>query len=99
MKHVYNKTPEETYEYICNYDLEKVYTYVIFGRSGPTGKTWLWNKLRVNGYRAVELTETFTECGVTCCSSKDNLFILDDLTKQVVIILNNILPEYGGKFK
>lgn len=32
-------------------------TYVICGQGGPTGKTWLWNKLRESGYNAVEISE------------------------------------------
>lgn len=32
-------------------------TYIICGKSGPTGKTWLWNKLRGAGYNAIEISE------------------------------------------
>lgn len=35
----------------------KSYTYIICGRSGPTGKTWLYYSLLELGYRVVELSE------------------------------------------
>ena len=33
-------------------------TYIICGRSGPTGKTWLTNMLRNAGYNAFEISES-----------------------------------------
>lgn len=32
-------------------------TYIICGERGPTGKTWLWNKLREAGFNAIEISE------------------------------------------
>lgn len=31
--------------------------YIICGRNGPTGKTWLWNELRKDGHNVIEITE------------------------------------------
>lgn len=32
-------------------------TYIICGKSGPTGKTWLANELRKAGHTAIEISE------------------------------------------
>lgn len=32
-------------------------TYIICGKNGPTGKTWLWNELCKAGHNAIEITE------------------------------------------
>lgn len=31
--------------------------YIICGKSGPTGKTWIWNELKKRGYNAIEISE------------------------------------------
>lgn len=94
MKHITNKTPEEIYECICHDDPEKAFTYVIFGRTGPTGKTWLRNRLCNNGYTAGEFTEMLLECGAIFIYDDQNHYMLDELTKQVIIILNGSLIKY-----
>lgn len=32
-------------------------TYIICGKPGPTGKTWLWNALRQAGHNAIEISD------------------------------------------
>lgn len=65
------------------------YTYVILGRSGPTGKTWLWDKLKSNGFEVLELSETIYK--LVNYADSDNHVLVDDLHKAIVIILNRSL--------
>jgi hypothetical protein len=75
-----------------NFPDSKDYTYIILGKSGTTGKTWLWNGLRLHGFNAIELSECIT---VDLCTAlmvqyidDNNHFFIDKLNKQVVIVLN-----------
>lgn len=38
-------------------------TYVITGRVGPTGKTWLTNKLKYEGFNACDISELMASSG------------------------------------
>ena len=71
--------------YIYNRD----YTYIILGKSGPTGKTWIWNELRCNGLRAVELSEN--TYNLVEYADSDNHCIIDDFQNTIIIILNRPL--------
>lgn len=62
------------------------YSYIILGRPGPTGKTWLYNGLKLNGYKAFELSEDII--GLVDYRDDDNHYLIDDTKKQVIIILN-----------
>ena len=62
------------------------YTFVIMGRSGPTGKTWLCNQLRKYGFNAFEISEHIYD--KIHYRDDDNSYIPDHLYKQIVIILN-----------
>lgn len=100
MRHITNRTPEEIYNFICNDDPGGNNNYIILGKSGPTGKTWLWNNLHMAGYTVTELPEMLSLCGVTCnYSDGQNHYISNNCTGWVIIVLNNILPEYRGRFK
>ena len=52
-------TPNEIYEQIINDSetYEKNWTYIIDGKSGPTGKTWLTIKLNEAGYKAIDKSD------------------------------------------
>lgn len=52
-----NLTPNKILESIFNDPSRERKTYIILGRSGPTGKTWLWNELRKRGLNAIEISE------------------------------------------
>ena len=69
--------------------LRSDYLYLVLGKPGPTGKTWLTQKLKERGYRVAELSE---ELAPFLNADKFNHVIVDDLEKQVVIILNRPLP-------
>ena len=75
------------------------WTYVIFGRGGPTGKTHLSEQLRKNGHNVIELTEDI--CTIVEYQDKNNHFLVYEANKCVVIILNKPLPKhiYPGEKK
>lgn len=62
------------------------YTYVILGRSGPTGKTWLRTQLIEEGYNAVELSED--AIGWVDYRDDKNHFIVNRMQKMVIVVLN-----------
>jgi hypothetical protein len=70
----------------------KDWTYVIFGKGGPTGKTYLCNSLRANGYNAIELSEDI--CGIVECHDNENHYLVYEHNKCLVIILNKRLPHH-----
>lgn len=63
------------------------YTYVILGRSGPTGKTWLRTQLIEEGYNAVELSEDII--GLVEYKDSKNHFIVNRMQKMVIVVLNH----------
>lgn len=38
-------------------DMGEDRTFIICGKPGPTGKTWLWDALRKAGHNAIEISE------------------------------------------
>lgn len=71
-------------------EFRKDYLFLILGKSGPTGKTYLTQKLREHGLQVSELSE---ELAPFLKADKFNHVIIDDLEKQVVVILNRDLPK------
>ena len=67
----------------------KDYTYIILGRPGKTGKTWLCNELRVHGFNAFEISEDV--CGLIGYNDDENHYIRNDFDKQVTIVLNRLI--------
>jgi hypothetical protein len=62
------------------------YTFIVLGRGGPTGKTWLCTGLKEHGFTAFELTEsimTLVEYG-----DNKNHVIKNDVNKTITIVLN-----------
>jgi hypothetical protein len=78
--------------HLDNFPDSKDYTYVILGKGGPTGKTWLWNGLRLHGFNAIELSECITVDLHTALMVQyiddKNHFFIDKINKQAVIVLN-----------
>lgn len=66
------------------------YLFLVLGKPGPTGKTYLTQRLKEHGYQVAELSE---ELAPFLNADKFNHVIIDDLEKQVVIILNRDLPK------
>lgn len=70
-------------------DLYKGFTFVITGKGGPTGKTWLTEKLRHNGFNAVEVTEAML--GYVDYNDDANHHAFNCAEKWVLIVLNTPL--------
>ena len=64
----------------------KDYTYVILGRVGPTGKTWLTKELNNRGYKAFDLTESMYN--LIDYPNDSNDYRIDQWQKFVTIVLN-----------
>lgn len=83
---------EDILDLICSSQSPEAKTraYIIMGRVGPTGKTWLCNKLRERGYSAFELTENTFDL-VEYTSTGNHYRIEKD---HAIIVLNRILPWF-----
>lgn len=73
------------------FDNAKIYTYIICGKNGPTGKTWLRRLLIDFGYNAFEISES--TCGLIQYCDDENHLIVNNIEKTVIIILNKSLRE------
>lgn len=67
------------------------WTYIILGEGGPTGKSFLCDQLRKNGYNAVEISEEV--CDLVNYRDRTNHYRIDWVNKKVVIVLNRPLPK------
>ena len=96
MKDITYRSPAEIYDYIISN--EKIspddYVCIIAGRCGPTGKSWLTERLNTMGYAAIEITEPMLVSGAVSFNDDKNHFIVDDFRKSITIILNRILDNY-----
>ena len=75
----------------------KDWTYIIFGKIGPTGKTYLRDRMRENGYNVIEITEELIPF-VECVDSK-NHYIVYEQNKCVVIVLNKPLIRKENRYE
>ena len=50
-------THDDVLKHILNFNSRRDGTYVILGKPGPTGKTYLYNKLVALGYNAIDISE------------------------------------------
>lgn len=66
-------------------------TIIILGRPGPTGKTWLCNKLKEHGFNAIEISEDIFE--YVSYNNDRNYISRKPYTNHIVIILNRPLEE------
>lgn len=62
-------------------------TYLVMGRGGPTGKTWLVDQLTNAGYRAIDIAEGAFEF-IISRQTKGNYMKIDTKNKIVYISLN-----------
>ena len=92
-----------TVEHLSWMDVEKFaksrgkdWTYIIFGTVGPTGKTYLLEKLRKNGFNAIELTEEI--CSFVEYRDHKNHYLIYEDSKCVVIILNRPIPQRENEY-
>ena len=86
------------------------YTIIILGMPGPTGKTWLANKLNEKGWKAIEISEMLCIDNVlsngvinphpflvTYTDRYRDHVAIDDDKKVVVMILNKNIYGDGGR--
>lgn len=92
MKYNERFTPQAILNKIIDCEDSFKYDYVIMGRSGPTGKTWLYTKLKELGYNVTELSEYIN--GRVAYSNSINQVIVNDLDMKVIIILNTTLNRW-----
>ena len=71
----------------------KEMTYLVMGKDGPTGKTWLVNQLRGAGFRAIDVTEDAFEFVISRMTS-GNYMKIDEANKVIYISLNDINDIY-----
>lgn len=67
----------------------KKYRFIVMGKTGPTGKTWLTEELRKIGCDAIELSEDI--CGYVDYTDFQNHYLIDPFNRITVIILNTPL--------
>lgn len=81
-------TPSRALEAILSHKEEgsDEYTYIIMGKSPRTGKTWLYNKLLENGFKTFSISHHIYP--YVQYMDDGNHYIVDNMSKQVVIILN-----------
>lgn len=77
------------------YDQLKDYTFIILGRPGPTGKTWLRQALKLRGLNAIEITSSIYN--LTSYTDDYNHCVIDHDQKNVVVILNRCLSLEDSK--
>lgn len=93
----YNLSNSLILDKICNDRLIQVkfdkidhrkYTYIISGKQGPTGKTWLTNSLLEKGYKAIDVSEVNPYYST---ADNNNYIYVNAKPKVVLIILNREL--------
>jgi predicted ATPase len=72
-------------------DNKKDYVYIVMGRSGATGKTSICNDLKRCGFMAFEISENIFD--LVTYNDFENHVVIDDLNKQVIIVLNRKFGE------
>lgn len=65
---------------------KRPYTFIVMGRSGQTGKTWLTFGLKRYGLKALELSESIF--GLVDYRDCENHVIADDLDRTIIVVLN-----------
>lgn len=87
MLNKHNPTVHEIYSYISrNRDSLSKCAFIILGRPGPTGKTWLCEHLRALCLRAYDLSESV--CYQVNYIGDRNYYVTDLSKHQITIILN-----------
>lgn len=85
-------TPELILHHICREQerIAKDRTYIIMGRTGPTGKTWLCGQLNNRGFKAIELSEHVYDL-VDYPTDRNHYRICGDVG---IVVLNQTLPWF-----
>ena len=86
-------TPKLLLERIIASETSIEYTYIITGRHGPTGKSWLCRELRSRGYKAFDITSDLLRCCNVEFNTPYNSYTINELDNHMVIILNEPLEK------
>ena len=78
---------------ILQLDSGKVGTYVILGKPGPTGKTWLCKKLVDSGYNAIEISEGIVLSNAIEYKDNDNHIVELPCGNTIIILNRRINPK------
>lgn len=74
---------------IENSRFETIKTFIITGKNGPTGKTYLTYLLKKKGFNAIEITEDLL--GYVSYIDDKNHFILNRFGNTITVVLNEQL--------
>ena len=87
-------TPSRILRHILDdLDNSKEYTYLIIGKYGPTGKTWLCDGLKRYDYRAFDLNDSaYISLIGKYADNKNHYHIIPD-QKLVIITLNELFYD------
>lgn len=95
INHTPNKrdmSPAAILDMIASMGNPEEYTYIILGKPGPNGKTWLCDRLKSRGFKAIEISEDVIKY-VAYYERPGNSVTFDDFDKHVTIILNEPLHK------
>lgn len=96
LQRAFNNTPGRILDHIrTKVENSKDYLYLIMGKGGPTGKTWLCEALKHEGYTAHEISEDVYR--YVTYQDNENHYYISPTRKLVIIVLNKRLEMYGGK--
>lgn len=84
---IYDRSASYIFDEIKSSPFLKDYTFIITGKIGPTGKTWLTKKLRESGYNAIEITDQLYTL-VDYTFPDRNAVHFDRINRTAVIVLN-----------
>lgn len=91
-------TPSEILHHIAHNciseECAKKMTYIILGKPGCTGKTWLTTELTKRGFKAYEISEGVA--GIFDYNDEKNHFIEDPYGRYVTIVLNKPYERREG---
>lgn len=84
-------TLSRLFHYILDNQIKfpKDYTYIILGKIGPTGKTWLCKALTDKGFKAFDISEDIFD--LADYQDENNHCVINHFQKHVVVVLNQRL--------
>lgn len=91
LKQTHDLTPNDILKKIISNPASYQYSYIILGKSSPTGKTSLKYALKDHGFNAMEISEFVGD--LVRYDDNDNHLIIDPLDKVVIIVLNKLLER------
>lgn len=90
-------SPKDILNWITDSQKSVTYSYIIMGKSGPTGKTWLYSQLKERGYDVTELSE-YIIGEVDYKYDDRNTVIVNEIDGKIIIILNKPIMTESKRF-